>query len=183
MKTTNSGRWRSSFAYPVLLAGALLCASSGRAQYGDTLQGHIAASYDMVQGDAGGAVNDGWGMMGGATYRPGDGPLGILTELSYHDFDIDNGVARSLGASDGKVEIWSLTVGPSWHFEGSGNLGFQISSGIGLYDLNGALTDPASWSFRYAIPGSGGATPESFRVTSSSTRCPPPDSDGTSASV
>jgi opacity protein-like surface antigen len=165
MKLTLRSEKHSSTLVPVVLvATALLCATSAAAQDSMSWQKYVAGGVSTIHGEASDVVDDGVSFVAGVILRPEGRRLGVSLELGLHDFDIHEAVARSHGARKGAVDIVSLTVGPTWVFDNDSNVGFQFSVGVGIYDVTGELTDPGLylgpgcdrwfwWCFPGIVPG------------------------------
>jgi opacity protein-like surface antigen len=148
---------------------AMLSAPSATAQPNKPWKwvfGHFAGGYVMPQGEAGDALDDGWMLNGGATFRKQNWPVAFVAELGYSDFDIadealigedEDGDPVRL-ADNGDVSVWSITGDVMWSTKNKGKVGFYLQAGLGMYYLDAKLTN-ATWvpgwvcDFYWCYPG------------------------------
>jgi hypothetical protein len=130
----------------IVVLGLMVIPAIAEAQYSKPWKdwyGHVAGSYTLTDGDLSKAFNDGWGVSGGATYRPDNWFLGITGELAYNDFGMTAEARDFFESSGGDGSIWSLTGGLVWGPKLSGKVGFNLQAGIGGYYLEARLKEPA----------------------------------------
>jgi hypothetical protein len=106
-----------------------------------TIFGHISLGAGLPQGDASEVAEDGFTFGGGVSYWPEVWPLGLQFDLGYNKFDIEKAFVNAADASDGDIEMLSLTSAGVWSpFEG--RFGLDLIAGVGVYRIEGELTDP-----------------------------------------
>jgi hypothetical protein len=105
--------------------------------------GHVAGGWVGVQGDAGDVLEDGWTISGGATFKPGEWPLGIVIEGGYSGFDMTRSALDYFESSGGDADVWSLTTGAVWATKTSGSIGFSLKAAVGGYYVSAQLKEPA----------------------------------------
>jgi len=129
----------------VLAVACLVFSPSAMAQQKDwkSWYGHAAIGYSSPEGAAGDALDGGWNINAGAAYNPDDWPVGLFAELGFNTFDVNRRTTETLEATDGDVDIWSLTGGFLWTTRNEGLVNFYTEGGIGWYLIDVTLTDPA----------------------------------------
>lgn len=128
-----------------VIVGFVFVPTDAEAQYSKPWKdwyGHIAGSYTLTQDDIAKVFNDGWGISGGATYRPEGWAIGLTGELGFNDFGMTKAARNFFESSGGDGEIWSLTTGLLWGPQHSGRVGFNLQAGIGGYYFKGRLKEP-----------------------------------------
>ena len=129
-----------------VILGLLVVPTTAEAQYSKPWKDwyvHVAGSYVLTEGDMSRAFNNGWGLSGGATYRPDNWFLGITGELGYNDFGMTSEARDFFESSGGSGSTWSLTTGLLWAPKLSGKFGFNLQAGVGGYYVQAKLTEPA----------------------------------------
>jgi hypothetical protein len=129
----------------IVILGLFVVPTTAEAQYSKPWKdwyGHVAGSYVLTEDDFAQVFNDGWGISGGATYRPDSWAIGIMGELAYNDFGMTTEAREFFESSGGDGEIWSLTAGLVWGPKLSGKIGFNLQAGIGGYYVRGRLKEP-----------------------------------------
>jgi opacity protein-like surface antigen len=130
----------------------MLAASSADAQPNKPwkwVYGHVSGGYVMPQGEAGDSLDDGWNISGGATFRKQNWPVAFVVELGYNDIDIadealwgtDEKGDPARIADSGSVNVWAITGDVMWSTKNEGKAGFYIVGGVGMYYLDGKLTN------------------------------------------
>lgn len=103
--------------------------------------GHVAVGANLPQAETADVVEDGFGLSGGAFFWPETWPVGFRFDLGLHKFDIEDSFVAAADATDGEVDTLLLTSAAVWSpFEG--RFGLDLIGGVGVYRLEGELTDP-----------------------------------------
>jgi opacity protein-like surface antigen len=129
-----------------LVVTLLLSASAAMAQPDKPWKswfGQFQLGYAMPEGDAGDVFDDGWTISGAAIYRPETWPIGVIMELGYTQFDIQNDVLSALDVQGGDMDIWSVTGGGIWSTKGKGLVNFYVEGQVGWNRVSAKLTVPS----------------------------------------
>ena len=104
------------------------------------------------------AVHPGWNLAGGigVTGRY----VGVLADLMFTDFGLNDRTLQLAGASRGSRKYWAITVDPVFHVNQRGPVDFYLTGGGGLY----------ARSTRYYLPyGTGGPFSDAAQLLASYT--------------
>lgn len=138
---------------------ALACAPAALAQPDKPWKSwfpHVAVQYTLPQGEAGDALDDGWGLAGGVTYKPEGWKIGIPIELGFTENDIDRGFLESFvdgpppDGLAGDAQLWNLTGGVMWQTNTAGPVDFYLNANLGAYYTDVEVRVPAGVAW---VPG------------------------------
>lgn len=144
---------------------AILASSAAVAQpdKGKSWYGYFAGGYAGGTGDLGDFTDSGWNLTGGFNFRPEPWPVALWGELGYNALGVTGAVKQAAEVTGGDIDIWSLTGGALWDSRSKGTVGFYAGAGLGVYRIDGNLTQrvPVSgwwcspWWPYYCYPGTG----------------------------
>ena len=112
----------------------------------------IGGGWLFPQGRSDDNLDSSFALSGGALYWPSNWPAGIDINLAYSSPDISNKAINAINdqismdpGNSGKIDggyvnIWALTVDGLWSL-GEKTQGFYLSGGVGVYYLQGRLTE------------------------------------------
>ncbi|MCP4901412.1 MAG: outer membrane beta-barrel protein [bacterium] len=127
------------------ILAVMLGAVDADAQFNKTWSdwyGHFGVSWVEPQGDLSDAAKSGWGLLGGATYKPKQWPVGILFEGGYTEFGMTRELLDVFEASNGDIEVWNLSTGLTWATNNKGKVNFHVSGSVGAYWVKAKLKEP-----------------------------------------
>ncbi len=138
--------------FPVVVV-VLVVAGPASAQSGKDWWGNFAITYTEPMGDTADHVDGDYGFTGGFEWKPSASQFGLLTELSWNDFDAPSLWAEDAEGNDvlleGHAEVWALTLSGTWHAPTEGKVGFYAVAGLGAYRRNVEVTTPAGYDWIY----------------------------------
>jgi opacity protein-like surface antigen len=137
----------------LLVIAVLLSAAPAEAQLEKDWKnwyGQVGVGYSLPQADAGDALEDDFWWTGGVAYYPEQWPLGIMVELAYSSYDLRSDVLEPIEPPETRIEgeyaVWALTADAVWSPRRGESAGFYAVGGVGVYRLEGTLSDPGTFT-------------------------------------
>jgi len=135
----------------VLLA---LAGTSAMAQpdKGKDWYGYVAGGWTGGLGALGALSDSGWNLNGGFDFRPEAWPVALWGELGYNAMGVTGAVKDQVEVTGGDIDIWSLTGGLLWDPRSKGKVSPYLGAGLGVYRIEGDLTQRVPVSGWYCSP-------------------------------
>jgi len=103
---------------------------------------NAGAGFTNPVGGTGRRLDTGWNLGVGGGYNF-NARVGALLEFNYNDFGINRATLANVGAPDGNVRLWSLTLNPIVHLTAGKPADVYLIGGGGLYQRTQEFTAPS----------------------------------------